>query len=145
MDGLTLLEQATASSLHVEIAGDELLLKGPRSCSALVEEIGRRKAEVIAELRARATTDDPAAWTTLAARRWGGADSTPGLDVPPDWRSDLASWPPERWLAWRKRCNALIPPKAKPAEVRAAERQAYDETNLTPSTNPPSDNLQEAS
>ena len=127
MDALSLLDQANASGLDIELAGDDLVLKGPRSCSSLVVEIGKRKQEVIVELRARASTVAPVTWNHLAGQRWSEGSSTPGLDVPADWRWDVASWPIQRWIDWRRRGDIRVEPSSKLAEIRAAERRAFDE------------------
>ena len=82
MDGLTLLDRATVAGLRVELRGDDLVLTGPRSCCALAAEMGRRKAEVLDELRQRSAGVDPVDWTIIAAQRWGGADDSSSIDVP---------------------------------------------------------------
>ena len=81
MDVLTLLDRVTAAGLRVELRGGELVMTGPRSCSALAAEMGRRKAEVLAELASRAEAAS-VGWEALAAQRWGDADESPGIDVP---------------------------------------------------------------
>ena len=82
MDVVTLLDRATSAGLRLSIAGDDLVIRGPRSAAALVAEIGRRKAEILAALG-----DGPGAvpdWSTLCAQRWAGADESPGIDIPVD-------------------------------------------------------------
>lgn len=70
-------------------------------------------------------------WEALSALRWGPAvgDTTPGIDVPHDWRSAIASWPHGRWSRWRALAGELLAgqddePTAE--DIRAADHLAFD-------------------
>ncbi len=72
-----------------------------------------------------------AQWDALSALRWGPglADDEPPIDVPRDWRWDVANWPPGRWSRWRALSGELLAgqddePTAD--DIRAADRVAYD-------------------
>ena len=128
MEDLTLLGHAAASGLKIEAEGRELVITGPSSCSALVAEIARRKEEVLVELQARATIAETDPWPDLASQRWGGADASPGIDVPVDsWRWEVARWPVARWLAWNRRVAELMPAKADASTIRGVQRLAVEQ------------------
>ena len=59
MDGVNLLDRATVAGLDVAVVGNDLVIKGPRSCADLVSEIASRKAEIVAELRTRSSPEAP--------------------------------------------------------------------------------------
>jgi hypothetical protein len=74
-----------------------------------------------------------APWGKLAAQRWGPAlnegNTGPGIVIPHDWRSEVASWPLDRWKAWRHRSAELLAslgntPTA--TDIRIADRRAYE-------------------
>lgn len=50
MEILTLLDQAKSAGLSVEAHGDQLVVKGPTRAAAIVQELGRHKAAVLAIL-----------------------------------------------------------------------------------------------
>jgi hypothetical protein len=50
MEILTLLDQAKSAGLSVEAHGDQLIVKGPKRAAAIVQELGRHKAAVLAIL-----------------------------------------------------------------------------------------------
>jgi hypothetical protein len=50
MDVVTLLDQAKSAGLSVEAHGDQLVVKGPKRAAAIVQELGRHKAAVLAIL-----------------------------------------------------------------------------------------------
>ena len=81
MDGLGLLDRASAAGLRVAGVGDDLVLTGSRSCASLAGEIARKKAEVLAELAGRSPAAE-ASWSRLAGQRWADASRTSGIDVP---------------------------------------------------------------
>ena len=66
-------------------------------------------------------------WNRMAGLRWSGASSARGVEVQVDWRWEVATWPIATWLTWRRRCDELMPERAKLAEIRAVERRAYEE------------------
>lgn len=50
MDALTLLRHAQDAGLHIQRAGDKLLVKGPRRAAVVVKMLAMHKAEVLALL-----------------------------------------------------------------------------------------------
>lgn len=50
MDGLTLLAEAAAAGLTVEVDGDRLRVTGPKSAAAIVRRIAEHKAAILAGL-----------------------------------------------------------------------------------------------
>ncbi len=73
----------------------------------------------------------PPTWEELSALRWGPAvgDTTPGIDVPRDWRWDVANLPPETWSRWRALSGELragLEGEPTADDIRAADHMAYD-------------------
>jgi hypothetical protein len=66
---------------------------------------------------------------TFLAERWGPAleDDAPSIDIPRDWRWDVAGWPHEQWVEWRHRAAELQPSNPTAEQIRAAEHLAYVE------------------
>ena len=56
---MTFLEQAEAAGLAVDIAGDQLVVRGPRSAEPLVHKLLANKAAIMAELAIRASRKEP--------------------------------------------------------------------------------------
>jgi hypothetical protein len=53
----------------------------------------------------------------------------PAIDIPPNWRWDLAHWPHERWSRWRRYVGEFLESLDEHADVediRTAERAAYE-------------------
>ena len=50
MDVVTLLDQAKSAGLSVKAHGDQLVVRGPKRAAAIVQELGRHKAAVLAIL-----------------------------------------------------------------------------------------------
>ena len=152
MDGLTLLERAKDYGFAISLKGGDLVIKGPRSCSALVDEIGRHKYEVMAALRDREAMARAATWNRLAGERWGDATPSPAIDIPTSWRWEVACWPIAKWTQWKRRSDELLATepavdlgpepdpdalaKARADRVEAIERRAYDEMVATGPDNP---------
>jgi hypothetical protein len=95
---------------------------------------GARNPETPGE-GATKTTEAPAAppWSALAIQRWGGADDSPGIDIPRDWRASLASLPDDVWLAWRRRTTQIQSSFRRAltaAEIREADRRAAAELGI---------------
>lgn len=64
------------------------------------------------------------------AERWGPGltDDSPGVTVPPDWRSEVARWPHERWAGWRREVTGYLDALGRPAtadEIRSVEYAAW--------------------
>ena len=60
-----LLARAWLAHLKVELNGDDMLISGPRSAAAIVDEISARKIEVVAHLQTRGCGSlhvQPAKW-----------------------------------------------------------------------------------
>ena len=146
MEGLTLLKRAHDSGLTIALKGGDLIIQGPKSRSALVDEIARHKPEVVAALREREALAKAAAWNRLAGERWGDASAAPGIVVPSDhWRWEVACWPIARWLVWHRRVDELLATEpeieagpepdpdamaqaqARAERAEACQRRAYDE------------------
>jgi hypothetical protein len=53
MDAMTLLAEARAAGLTVEVVSEELRVRGPRSAAAVVERLKSHKAEIVQVLRPR--------------------------------------------------------------------------------------------
>jgi hypothetical protein len=76
-------------------------------------------------------------WAELSSQRWGPSldHAEPPIDRPRNWRSEVAAWPHERWVAWRARSSELLaalararPPTAE--DIRDADHRAYLEDVL---------------
>lgn len=70
-------------------------------------------------------------WEALSAQQWGPGltDDESSIDALRDWRWEVASWPHERWVRWRRLATDLLEgleeePTAE--NIRAADRMAYD-------------------
>ena len=103
MDALTLLGRARAARLQVRAAGDELVVRGPRSQAGLVRELFEHKAEVLAALRVAEPRDHLDPFTAAVVDRFGGQVLAEGEgprpeDVAPVDLRALDPWlrPPER-------------------------------------------------
>lgn len=69
MEVLTLIGQARAAGLTVEVEGDTLIVSGPPDAAPLAQQLGQCKADVIAALRTRSRKDDPVRWGSASSRR----------------------------------------------------------------------------
>ena len=67
MDGLALLQAADAAGLTVNVDGDRLVIRGPRSCEAQAKALMAHKEDVVAYLSEHAVTD-------YGAGTWDAAD-----------------------------------------------------------------------
>lgn len=70
MHGLNLLTRAAVVGLRVTLAGDQLVIRGLRSCSLPVAEVGRRWEVVVAQPRAWTMVAQPDTRLALVAQRW---------------------------------------------------------------------------
>ncbi len=95
MDGLALLSEATAAGLTVQIDGDRLVIRGPRSADAIARALLKHKMEVMAILRF-------------------------GSWVPrPDTRSRLGWQSPDALVPWPAWEDLPEPPESVPADATA--------------------------
>ena len=111
MDGLTLLRAAEAAGLTVNVNGDRLVIRGPRSADATARALLEHKPEVMAALAGPADAPRPpldAEGLPVAPCRACGGRSF--------WR-----WPqssprhhPRAWFCYR--CTP-IPPEAGPCDA----------------------------
>jgi hypothetical protein len=86
MDGLVLLRRACDAGLRVEVAGDKLLIRGPKRAQGVVKLLAEHKAEVLAAL-------SPSA---VEARRWQEQYTARTFE----WACRKRNWQAARRLAW---------------------------------------------
>lgn len=82
MDGLTLLRQAHHVGLRLEVAGDKLVIRGPKRAEPVVKLLAEHKAEVIAALAnssRQAEAPAPAPWFDRVIQH---AQVEPALEQP---------------------------------------------------------------
>lgn len=75
MDGVTILREARAAGLEINVDGDRLVVRGPRSAAPLAERLLRMKQEVIALLESQG---GEFTWRVEAMRR----QIRPGAIIP---------------------------------------------------------------
>jgi hypothetical protein len=57
----------------------------------------------------RTQTLPPLPYKTYETSRWGPAlDDAPPIIIPPDWRSEVAAWPHDRWKLWRDNVTKIL-------------------------------------
>jgi hypothetical protein len=147
MVGMTLLDLARDSGLSLRLAGDRLVIRGPRRAEAVARELLARKAEVVALLK----PPEPDPYAHLKGprrtpwRTWAWSDPTapeiaafgpgaPAIDAPgpPGAWDSLAGIDEESPAGV---ATALVAFKARAAAIRAAtgvplpvaEERAYQE------------------
>jgi len=82
MEVLVLIGEARAAGLAIEVEGDTLIVSGPSHAAPLAQQLGQRKAEVIAAITNRAPY---ACYGSGRSRRLigRGFPSTPSAEPPP--------------------------------------------------------------
>src|SRR5262249_55848937 len=121
MDALALLRRAQDVGLHVEIAGDKLLVRGPKRAECVVKLLAEHKTEVLAAL-APIDLDQSAemaearlwrgrfaglafAWSRGGDRDWDAARRLAWGDLQNEWHRLYG----ERWPTWQcAGCDAPI-------------------------------------
>jgi hypothetical protein len=62
MDGMTLLQEARAAGLAVNVEGDKLVIRGPRRAEAVAMRLLKYKPDVLAALRGEQASTWPPVW-----------------------------------------------------------------------------------
>jgi hypothetical protein len=110
MDGVRLLHQAQAAGLHVEAAGNQLKIRGPKRAEPLVRLLAEHKPAVLAAL-----VRPPSAWEerytaltfewSIGRRPWPEARRLAWGGLQNDWHRDHGP----RWPRWQcAGCHAPI-------------------------------------
>jgi hypothetical protein len=86
MDVLRLLNHARAVGLRVEVAGDKLVVHGPKRAEGVVQLLAEHKIEVLAALSPEA----------IEARRWGERYTARTFE----WLIGDRNWAEAKQLAW---------------------------------------------
>jgi hypothetical protein len=107
VDGLALLVEARAAGLRVDVEGDRLRIRGPRTAAPVAEHLVQNKEAVMvalsevtrdAQVQADARTP-PSLDAYLALLATPDAVAGPELPPQPPWPPNEFS-PPERGVAW---------------------------------------------
>ena len=111
MDGLALLRAADAAGLSVNVDGDRLVIRGPRSADATARALIEHKPEVMAALAGPADAPGP----PLDAEGLPVAPC-PGCGGRSFWRWPQSSprYDPRAWVCL---CCTPIPPEAGPCDA----------------------------
>lgn len=65
---------------------------------------------------------------------WLRRPTEPAIDVPLDWRCEVAHWPHDRWVRWRRlsaELQAARPHTPTPATIATADHLAYLEVSTS--------------
>jgi hypothetical protein len=135
VDGLSLLAEARLAGLSVAAEGDRLVIRGPRKAEVVALRLIDHKGEVLAGLRRVPAGDtslpgpiDPGLiWVNPSSY----APAEPVLDPARHrWRSEVAGWPHERWVRWRRLSTELlgrVTSTPTPEQIAIADHLAYVE------------------
>ncbi len=159
MSPLALMAHARVRGLRISAEGGVLVCEGPLSAMtpSLRAELAAAKGPLLALLRATADTADgcylvppdadpdadiPAVaedipGPTDRGQIWINPEAYSEVHWPPRreadaWRWEVACWPHDRWVAWRRRSTELQPPWPRAAVIAEADYVAYLEVAATP-------------